>query len=115
MIKQLQRLLFAVARAAPAQRRANSAETATAEHEPVDVALRQHCDARMPRCSIAGTVGCARTASTSACHPLWMCRAPVENHPLTMEAYSTLTLDRVIVPSRLRRIPAATHGESGHG
>src|SRR5438874_7665538 len=41
MIEQLQRLLFAVASAAQLGRRANSAEIATAEHNPVNIALRQ--------------------------------------------------------------------------
>jgi hypothetical protein len=41
MIEQLQCLLFAVAGAAQARRRANPAEIATTKHDPVDVALRQ--------------------------------------------------------------------------
>src|SRR4051812_40274723 len=41
-IEQLQRLVFAVARAAQAGRRADAAEIAAAEPDSVDIALTQH-------------------------------------------------------------------------
>jgi hypothetical protein len=42
MIEQLQGLFFTVASAAQARRRADAAEIATAEDDPLDVALTQH-------------------------------------------------------------------------
>src|SRR3982751_132477 len=42
MIEQLQGPFFTVAGAAQVRRRSNSAEIATAEHNPVDVARAQH-------------------------------------------------------------------------
>ena len=45
MIEQLQRLFFAVAGAAQAGRRADAAEIAAAEHDPVEVALRRRSGA----------------------------------------------------------------------
>jgi hypothetical protein len=48
MIEQVQGLLFAVAGGAQAWRRADAAEIAAAEHDPVEVALRQQFAASLP-------------------------------------------------------------------